>query len=81
MIDPYEILRVSPDATGPELKKAFHRLALECHPDSDPSNPWAENEFKELSSAYDLLSDPGRRRRASPPSGPCFPRPAQRPSS
>ena len=61
MIDPYEILRVSLDATGPELKKAFHRLALECHPDSDPDNPWAEDEFKSLSAAYELLSDPKRR--------------------
>jgi len=61
MIDPYEILHVSPDATGPELKKAFHRLALECHPDSDPDNPWAEDEFKSLSAAYELLSDPKRR--------------------
>ena len=63
MKDPYEILDVSPGASAEELKKAYRRLARECHPDSDPSNPWAENEFKELSSAYDLLSDPGRRRR------------------
>ena len=61
MIDPYEILRVSPNATGPELKKAFHRLARECHPDRDPDNPWAEDEFKALSAAYELLSDPKRR--------------------
>ena len=63
MKDPYEILDVSPGASAEELKKAYRRLARERHPDSDPSNPWAENEFKELSSAYDLLSDPGRRRR------------------
>jgi DnaJ-class molecular chaperone len=61
MIDPYEILRVPSSATGPELKKAFHRLARECHPDSDPDNPWAEDEFKALSAAYELLSDPRRR--------------------
>ncbi|MEE8214266.1 MAG: DnaJ C-terminal domain-containing protein [Alphaproteobacteria bacterium] len=63
MKDPYEILDVSPGASAEELKKAYRRLARECHPDSDSGNPWAENEFKELSSAYDLLSDPGRRRR------------------
>ena len=63
MKDPYEILGVSPGASAGELKKAYRRLARECHPDSDPGNPWAENEFKELSSAYDLLSDAGRRRR------------------
>ncbi|MBC8339421.1 MAG: J domain-containing protein [Rhodospirillales bacterium] len=61
MIDPYEILGVQSGATGPELKKAFHKLARECHPDSDPDNPWAEDEFKALSAAYELLSDPKRR--------------------
>ncbi|MCH7937881.1 MAG: J domain-containing protein, partial [Proteobacteria bacterium] len=63
MKDPYEILGVSPGASAEEMKKAYRRLARECHPDSDPGNPWAEDEFKELSTAYDLLSDPGRRRR------------------
>lgn len=63
MKDPYEILDLSPGASAEELKKAYRRLARECHPDSDPGNPWAENEFKELSVAYDLLSDPGRRQR------------------
>ena len=62
MIDPYEILGVRSNATGPQLKKAFHRLARECHPDSDPDNPWAEDEFKALSAAYELLSDPNQRR-------------------
>ena len=62
MIDPYEILGVTRIATGSQLKKAFHRLAYECHPDSDPDNPsWAEDEFKALSAAYELLSDPKRR--------------------
>lgn len=61
MNDPYEILGVSPAAKADELKKAFRRLARKCHPDSDPGNPWAEDEFKELSAAYDLLSDPARR--------------------
>jgi len=63
MKNPYEILDLPPDASAEELKKAYRRLARECHPDSDPGNPWAEDEFKELSTAYDLLSDPGRRRR------------------
>lgn len=61
MIDPYEILGVTRNATLPQLKKSFHRLARECHPDSDPGNPWAEDEFKALSAAYELLSDPKRR--------------------
>ncbi len=63
MKDAYEILGVPPGASAGALKKAYRRLARECHPDSDPGNPWAEDEFKELSAAYDLLSDPGRRRR------------------
>ncbi len=63
MKDAYEILGVPPGASAEELKKAYRRLARECHPDSDPGNPWAENEFKELSAAYDLLSNPGRRQR------------------
>jgi len=61
MNDPYEILGVRPSASADEMKKAFRRLARECHPDSDLGNPWAEDEFKELSAAYDLLSDPKRR--------------------
>jgi len=61
MNDPYEILGVGTGASADEMKKAFRRLARECHPDSDPGNPWAEDEFKELSAAYDLLSDPKRR--------------------
>ena len=61
MKDPYAILGVAPDASAEELKSAYRRLARELHPDIDPRNPWAEDEFKELSAAYDLLSDPGRR--------------------
>lgn len=63
MKDPYAILGVAPDASAEELKSAYRRLARELHPDIDPGNPWAENEFKELTAAYDLLSDPGRRAR------------------
>ncbi|NQU61273.1 MAG: J domain-containing protein [Rhodospirillales bacterium] len=63
MNDPYEILGVSSGAGADELKKAFRRRARLCHPDSDPDNPWAEDEFKELNAAYDLLSDPERRKR------------------
>lgn len=61
MKDPYEILGVPPGAGSGELKKAFRRLARERHPDTDPDNPWAEDDFKNLSAAYDLLSDPKRR--------------------
>ena len=63
MKDPYKIIGVRPDANSDEMKQAFRRLARECHPDRDPENPWAEDEFKELSAAYDLLSDSDRRAR------------------
>ena len=61
MKDPYAILGVRKDASAAELKAAYRRLARQRHPDADPGNPWAEDEFKELAAAYDLLSDPGRR--------------------
>ncbi|MBI3113638.1 MAG: J domain-containing protein [Rhodospirillales bacterium] len=61
MKDPYAVLGVPTDANSTELKTAYRRLARQRHPDADPANPWAEEEFKELAAAYDLLSDPGRR--------------------
>ncbi|HEB79010.1 MAG TPA: hypothetical protein ENI79_00855 [Rhodospirillales bacterium] len=61
MKDPYKILGVSPNVDQDEIKKAYRKLARELHPDSDPKNPWAEDDFKELSAAYDLLSHPEKR--------------------
>ncbi len=61
MKDPYAVLGVPIDASPTELKAAYRRLARQRHPDADPGNPWAEEDFKELAAAYDLLSDPGRR--------------------
>lgn len=61
MKDPYQVLGVAREASADEIKKAYRRLARERHPDSDPGNPWAEDEFKELSQAYDLLSHPDKR--------------------
>lgn len=61
MRDPYEVLGVRRDATQQEIKKTFHRLARELHPDTDPDNPWAESKFKEITAAYDMLSDPKQR--------------------
>ena len=61
MKDPYETLGVSSVASAETIKKAFRTLAQESHPDKDPNNPWAEDEFKEISSAYELLSDPKKR--------------------
>jgi molecular chaperone DnaJ len=60
--DYYEILGVSRDADGEALKRAFRKLALEYHPDRNPNNPEAERRFKECSEAYEVLSDPQKRR-------------------
>ncbi|MEX0693603.1 MAG: DnaJ C-terminal domain-containing protein [Rhodospirillales bacterium] len=59
--DLYRVLGIAPDASPEEIKKSYRRKAREMHPDLDPGNPWAEDAFKELSAAYQILSDPVRR--------------------
>ena len=61
--DYYEILGVSRSATAQELKSAFRKLALQFHPDKNPGDKKAEESFKELSEAYEVLSDPEKRAR------------------
>mgnify|MGYP003353355289 FL=1 len=63
MKDPYQILGVAPSASQAEIKKAYLKLAKKLHPDLNPGDKHAEERFKEVSSANDLLGDPEKRRR------------------
>jgi molecular chaperone DnaJ len=57
----YEVLEVERTADHETIKKAYRRLALECHPDRNPGDPEAEERFKEAAEAYQVLSDPEKR--------------------
>lgn len=59
--DYYEILEVSKDASGDEIKKSFRRLAMQYHPDRNPGNKEAETKFKEINEAYEVLKDEQKR--------------------
>jgi curved DNA-binding protein len=61
-MNPYEILGVARDAPVEEIKKVYRRLARETHPDLNPGDAKAEARFKQVSAAYDVLSDPEKRR-------------------
>ena len=60
--DYYDVLGVGRDASEAEVKKAFRRLARELHPDVNDHDPAAEEKFKAAAEAYEVLSDPERRR-------------------
>jgi molecular chaperone DnaJ len=60
--DYYQVLDVERNASDGEVKKAFRKLARELHPDVNAHDPEAEEKFKEAAEAYEVLSDPERRR-------------------
>jgi molecular chaperone DnaJ len=60
--DYYQVLGVAKNASAPEVKKAYRKLAQKFHPDANAGNKEAEERFKEISAAYEVLSDPERRK-------------------
>src|SRR5437763_11618556 len=59
--DYYEILGIEKGAEVEEIKKAYRKMAVKYHPDKNPDNKTAEEQFKELGHAYEVLSDPQKR--------------------
>jgi DnaJ-class molecular chaperone len=60
-VDPYTVLGVKRNASQDDIQKAYRRLAKKFHPDLNPGNKQAEEQFKEVSAAYDLLGDTDKR--------------------
>ncbi|MCJ7730214.1 MAG: molecular chaperone DnaJ [Sedimentisphaerales bacterium] len=61
--DYYEVLGVSKNASADEIKRAYRRMAIKCHPDKNPNDKEAETKFKECAEAYEVLSDTEKRQR------------------
>jgi molecular chaperone DnaJ len=59
--DPYAVLGVDKKASADQIKKAYRKLARQYHPDRNPDDAKAEERFKEISEAHDVLSDPEKR--------------------
>lgn len=62
MKDYYQILEVTPDSGEDDIRKSYRRLAMQYHPDRNPDNPQAEEQFKEVAEAYGVLTDPVKRK-------------------
>lgn len=59
--NPYEVLGVARDASDVDIKKAYHKLVMKYHPDKNPGDKSAEEKFKEVNNAFDILKDPQKR--------------------
>lgn len=59
--NPYEVLGVARDASDADIKKAYHKLVMKYHPDRNPGDKSAEDKFKEVNNAFDILKDPQKR--------------------
>src|SRR5438270_4544403 len=68
--DYYKILGVGKNASEAEIKKAYRKLARQYHPDRNPGDKKAEERFKEISQAYDVLSDAEKRKQYDRGTGP-----------
>ncbi|KJS02574.1 MAG: hypothetical protein VR65_05135 [Desulfobulbaceae bacterium BRH_c16a] len=62
MKDYYKILGVTRTSNAEEIRKRYRKLAMQCHPDRNPDDPAAEEQFKEIAEAYGVLTDPVKRR-------------------
>jgi curved DNA-binding protein CbpA len=67
--DYYEILDIEPSASAEEIKRAYHRLAFQCHPDRNQKSEEAHEEMEMINEAYAVLSDPIKRREYDLPRG------------
>ncbi len=63
MANPYEVLGVAPNASQDEIRTAYRKAAKETHPDLNPGKPAAENRFKEINAANDIVGDVEKRKR------------------